>query len=116
MSRSKKLWIGIAVLVILSPLGLILPAWLGAGTAWGEWSAEELQQLTGHMPAGMQRLGDMWRAPVPDYGSAGTVATKAGGANVAYLLSAAAGVLIVTALAYGFGRLLARREERADDT
>ena len=116
MSRSRKLWIGIAVLVILSPLGLILPARFGASTAWGEWSAEELRQLTGHLPTGLQRLGDLWHAPVPNYGSEGPVATKPGGPSIAYLVSAAAGVLIVTALAYGFGRLLARREERTDDT
>ena len=43
MRMARKLWIGLGVLILLSPLGLIVPASIGAGTAWGEWSAGELQ-------------------------------------------------------------------------
>lgn len=35
MMLAKKLWAGIGALIVLSPLGLILPDRFKAGTAWG---------------------------------------------------------------------------------
>ena len=64
MRTTRKLWIGLGALIVLSPLGLILPARFGAGTAWGEWSAEELRKLVGYVPKGMSAG---WNAPLPDY-------------------------------------------------
>ena len=51
MANSKfgKLWIGIAILIILSPVGLILPELLKAGGAWGEWGADEIEKIAGHI-------------------------------------------------------------------
>ncbi len=37
MKITTKFLIGIAVLIVLSPLGLILPEHFKAGSAWGEW-------------------------------------------------------------------------------
>jgi cobalt/nickel transport system permease protein len=37
---SRWAWAGLIALVVLTPLGLLAP-----GTAWGEWSREELEQL-----------------------------------------------------------------------
>jgi len=37
MTLTGKLWIGIGALIVLSPLGLILPDQFKAGSAWGEW-------------------------------------------------------------------------------
>jgi len=34
MTLIKKLWLGIAVLIIITPLGLILPDYFKAGGAW----------------------------------------------------------------------------------
>jgi cobalt/nickel transport protein len=116
MRTARKLWIGLAILIVLSPLGLLIPAWLGGGTAWGEWSAEELQKLTGYLPSGMRHLDGLWRAPLPDYALPGQGEAKPAGASAAYILSAVVGALIVTVLAYGLGRLLSRREEASDDT
>lgn len=52
----------IAVLLLLAPLGL-----LPEGSAWGEWSAEEIGQQLGFIPAGLERLGSLWRGILPDY-------------------------------------------------
>ena len=67
MTTVKKLWIGIAVLALLSPLGLIIPSLLGAGGAWGEWGAEEFKKLIGYVPEGMGKLGHVWKSPLPNY-------------------------------------------------
>ena len=116
MSAARKLWIGLAVLVLLSPLGLIIPAWLGAGSAWGEWSGEELEKLVGYLPTGLQGLGELWKAPLPDYGLPGQSSEKLTGPSLAYIMSGLIGAVIVAALAYGLGRLLSRREAASDDT
>lgn len=39
MKTISKLWILIAILVILTPTGIILPAYFKSGPAWGEWIA-----------------------------------------------------------------------------
>jgi cobalt/nickel transport system permease protein len=77
---TRDLWVGLALMMILSPLGLI-----AAGVAWGEWSPDDFQdeeirrQMTiasGNVappesaPSGMQRLADFWTAPIPDYAPA----------------------------------------------
>ena len=59
MTLTKKLWIGIGVLIVLSPLGLILPDHFKAGSAWGEWGLEEIQKMTGYVPLGFQKLSGM---------------------------------------------------------
>jgi hypothetical protein len=101
----RKLWIGLAVLVFVSPLGLILPARFGAGSAWGEWSAGELDKMVGYMPGGMARISDMWKSPMPDYASKGH-----GSSPLAYIVSALIGASIVIVLTLLLGKLLARRE------
>ncbi|BBF86552.1 substrate-specific component NikM of nickel ECF transporter [Aquitalea magnusonii] len=77
---ARQLWYGLAGLMILSPLGL-----LAAGTAWGEWAAEdfanpasrlEIIQASGQhvlpqaAPEGLARLAGLWSAPFPDYAPA----------------------------------------------
>ena len=57
----------VILLALISPLGILLPAWLGAGSAWGEWSAQEVAQMVGYLPKGMATWAQRWRAPLPDY-------------------------------------------------
>ena len=111
MKITTKLWIGIAALVVLSPLGLILPAKLGAGTAWGEWSADELQARIGYVPARLTRLSGIWRAPLPDYAFKGQEQAGMPELSMSYVVSAVVGVAAVVAITLLIGRLLARREK-----
>lgn len=77
---TRPFWYGLAGLMILSPLGL-----LAAGTAWGEWGADEfadagarqaIELASGHAPLpeaapeGLARLASFWTAPIPDYAPA----------------------------------------------
>ena len=66
MRITTKLWIGIGLLAILSPIGLLLPAHFNAGAAWGEWGKDEIQKLVGYIPEGLNKLTSFWRAPLPD--------------------------------------------------
>lgn len=105
-SLARRMWLVIATLLILTPLGLI-----ASGTAWGEWSAEELVTLDGGKtisaaPTGLQQLSTLWQAPVPDY-AVGFVNHE----QFSYILSGIMGVglviltvLVVTAITQRFGR------------
>lgn len=94
------LWIGLAALALLSPLGL-----LAVGTAWGEWANDELAALYGSVPEGVDRLGRTWSAPAPDY-TLPFVGNEAAG----YILSAVIGMVILVAILLVVGRLLAQRD------
>lgn len=99
MKRHSILWIGLAVLAVLSPLGLLAP-----GTAWGEWGAEEFHDMLGYVPQGLERFAEFWRAPLPDYAIPGI------GEVSGYILSAVIGMGLVVLATWGLGRLLARQE------
>lgn len=83
------LYILLGVLVVATPLGL-----LAAGTAWGEWGAEEIAGIVtngtalGYTPSGLAN-GWALEAPLPDYtlGNLNEIA--------AYILSAIIGVALL---------------------
>jgi len=73
----RPLWIRLALLILLTPLGI-----LTAGTAWGEWGAKDFsdpqmrRQISAasrdiappsQPPRGLDRLSALWSAPFPQY-------------------------------------------------
>ena len=109
MKNTTKLWIGVGLLILLSPLGLILPAKLGAGAAWGEWSGEEIRKLVGYVPAGLGRLGELWNSPLPDYALKGQEQAGLRALSFSYIVSGVLGAGVVVALTLLIGRILTRR-------
>jgi cobalt/nickel transport system permease protein len=103
-------WKIVILLVLLSPLGLLIPAWLGAGTAWGEWSAQELARMTGHLPKGMAALAEKWKAPLPGY--VFPHGTSPAGQVFAYIISAAIGVGLLFGLSWALEKRLGRERKR----
>jgi len=104
--RLRVLWIALIVLIIVSPLGLLAP-----GTAWGEWGAEELTELgLGFVPRGLEKLGALWGAPMPDYD-----VPALGNANISYVLSAVIGIAITVLVTWLFVTLLTNRRQQAGD-
>lgn len=106
-SSLQRLWFAIAALMLLTPLGI-----LAAGTAWGEWSPAELAKAAQHgdavassaLPAGLQRLSNLWTAPFPAY-APGFVRSRGFG----YLLSAMFGVGLLLVVSLLARRLMERR-------
>jgi cobalt/nickel transport system permease protein len=73
----RPLWAGLAILLVLTPLGI-----LAAGSAWGEWMASAhsdpaaRQQIVAssmnhaapvHVPLGLEKLSTIWTAPFARY-------------------------------------------------
>ncbi len=88
-TKIRPLYALLAALVCLSPLGL-----LAAGTAWGEWGAEEIGEIMtggkalGYVPQGM-REGFGFETLFPDYTVNGVPDI------VGYIVSAVAGAAIL---------------------
>ena len=102
MKTTVKFWIGLVLLIILSPLGLIIPKHFKAGSAWGEWGTDEIQQLLGYLPKGLGKLSSFWKAPLPGYGSH----------SFAYIISALAGVGLVLLIAWLIGKTLVKKDDQ----
>ena len=109
MKLTTKLWIGIAVLIVLSPLGLILPEHFKAGSAWGEWGADEMQRLVGYVPGGLKKLSSLWNAPIPDYAFKGWEEKGLPHLSLAYIVSAAVGRAITVIAVLLVGKILAKK-------
>jgi cobalt/nickel transport system permease protein len=99
-SRLRPLWATLAVLLVLTPLGI-----LAAGTAWGEWMASDYSNPTvrtqiaaaslaqappAYAPVGLARLSTVWTAPFARYAPPLVRNTSFG-----YILSAMFGVGLI---------------------
>ena len=101
----NKLSIGLIVAALITPIGIFLPHWFKAGDAWGEWSIDTVDEKLGYVPEGMQQDADLWSAPMPDY-SLGNENSPMGEKLLAYILSAAVGLAIISFLSFGIVKML----------
>jgi hypothetical protein len=99
MKNLTKLYIGLFILCILTPIGL-----MASGDAWGEWGKEAFIKMIGYVPKGLERFSDFWKAPFPDYTFKGT------GDYISYIISAFAGVLLVIICTWIIGKIVARKK------
>jgi cobalt/nickel transport system permease protein len=101
--KDGRMWLvwsaALVVLAFATPLGL-----LAAGTAWGEWGAEELKEMLGYVPKGLAGTGELWKSPIPDYSIPGV------GEVPGYILSALIGLVIVGLLVWLLAWWLGRRK------
>ena len=109
MKLTTKLWIGLFILMLLSPLGLIIPDRFHAGDAWGEWDADKMTKLVGYIPQGLDKLSGLWNAPMPDYSFKGWEEKGMTHLSFAYIISALLGVVVIAGVVMLIGKLLARK-------
>jgi len=107
---ATKLWGALAVVLLLTPLGI-----LAGGAAWGEWAPKDFGEAAARariaaasgnvapptsVPSGLARLANLWTAPMPDYAP-----HFAKSAAFGYLLSAMFGVGLIVAASWLVQRL-----------
>jgi len=110
----RPLWLGLGVLMILTPLGI-----LSAGSAWGEWVASDYsdpavraQMAAASLqapppsaaPQGLVRLSTLWTASFARYAPPYVANPMFG-----YLLSAMFGVGMIMLVSFGIARIAERR-------
>jgi cobalt ECF transporter T component CbiQ len=111
LPSARKLWLGLAALLVLTPLGI-----LAVGSAWGEWSVRDFSDPQARReiaaasrnhappaaaPRGLERLSSIWSAPLSRYAP-----PFIRGASFGYLVSAMVGVGLVIMLALMLNWLL----------
>jgi hypothetical protein len=104
----KKLWIGLIIMALLSPLGIMLPKKFDSGDAWGEWGADTLEKLLGYVPEGLKKLADLWKAPLSDYNLGGEGASF-GVQVISYIISGILGIALVGGAIYLISRFLIKK-------
>ncbi|MGE5304245.1 MAG: PDGLE domain-containing protein [Alphaproteobacteria bacterium] len=111
MTKSqRKLWIGLLVMALLTPLGIILPHIFNAGAAWGEWGVDKLAQLLGYTPQGLKKLSDLWKAPVPNYNVGGRDASTTF-QIISYFAAGVLGVAAVGLVVYLIARFITKNDK-----
>jgi cobalt/nickel transport system permease protein len=104
-ARTGRLWGALAVVMLLTPLGI-----LASGAAWSEWAPKDFSNAATRAqmaaasgntaapvtaPAGVARLAKLWTAPLPEYAPHFVKSAAFG-----YLLSAMFGVGLILAVAW----------------
>ncbi|HAM49436.1 MAG TPA: cobalamin biosynthesis protein [Nitrospiraceae bacterium] len=111
MTKSqKKLWTGLIIMALLSPIGILMPQMFKAGNAWGEWGTDTLAKLLGYVPVGLKRYVKLWKAPIADYNLGGQDATLSL-QIVSYIISGFLGILAVGLVVYVISKFLAKHEK-----
>jgi cobalt/nickel transport protein len=106
----KKILITLLILCLITPAGILLPMFFNAGDAWGEWSAQTVEDLVGYVPRGLAKYSELWKAPLPDYtvSSGETSVVRQSGF---YIVSGIFGATITFVVMLIISRLIVRNGE-----
>ncbi|MBI4824062.1 MAG: cobalamin biosynthesis protein [Nitrospirae bacterium] len=94
-------------MILLTPVGLLLPELFRAGGAWGEWGADEIKDILSYVPDGMKKLSTFWNSPISDYAFQGW--QKGIKVYLSYIISGIIGVILIILGIYGLGKVLTRK-------
>lgn len=103
----KKILVILILLCLLTPVGILMPAWFKTGDAWGEWSAQTVKGLVGYVPEGLQKYSAIWKAPLPDY-SVKSEHTSISRNSGVYFVSGIIGATVTYILMLIISRLIVR--------
>jgi len=106
----RKILLILLSLCIITPIGILLPMFFNAGDAWGEWSAQTLNDLVGYIPKGLEKYADVWKAPLTDYtinGEDASIVHQSG----YYIVSGIFGATVTYVVMMLISRLIVRNEK-----
>ncbi|WP_028992120.1 PDGLE domain-containing protein [Thermoanaerobacter thermocopriae] len=102
----KKFHIAAIVIILLTPLGLLAP-----GSAWGEWGLDEIKNMIGYVPEGMNRFSEVIKAILPDYSIPGFDANFFQQA-LGYIFSAIVGIAAIVLIFAILGRIMGKPQKK----
>lgn len=113
MKIQNKLLIGLIVLIILSPIGIIIPEYFKTGDPWGEWGIEYIEKMIGYSPQGLKKIGGIWKAPLTDYNlnSLGNKSLK--NSSISYIISGIIGVLSIFLIVIILSKIFLRNKNNS---
>lgn len=102
----KKFYIAAIVIILLTPIGLLAP-----GSAWGEWGLDEIKNMIGYVPEGMNRFSEVIKAILPDYSIPGFDANFFQQA-LGYIFSAVVGIAAIVLIFAILGRIMGKPQKK----
>ena len=102
----KKFYIAAIVIILLTPLGLLAP-----GSAWGEWGLDEIKNMIGYVPEGMNRFSEVIKAILPDYSIPGFDVNFFQQA-LGYIFSAVIGIAAIVLIFAILGRIMGKPQKK----
>jgi cobalt/nickel transport protein len=108
MKTINKLWILVAILALLAPIGLVLPAYFKAGAAWGEWAPEEIRDFLEYVPEGLKKFATVWNSLMPDYTFKGWEGKSLAELGVAYIISGVVGIVAIVGIIFLIGKVIGK--------
>ncbi|SRR6266542_3850879 len=105
---NKKIWIGLLLLALLSPIGIILPKVMKAGKPWGEWTTEQVAKDKGFVPKEMQNDANLYSAPIHNY-NLGKEEDPLWKRSVSYIVSGIAGLGSIAVVTFALTKLYYRK-------
>jgi cobalt/nickel transport protein len=106
----KKILIFLLIMCLITPIGILLPAFFNTGDAWGEWSAQTVKDLVGYVPQGLGKYSDIWKAPLPDY-TINTADSSVVHQSGFYIVSGIIGATVTYVVMLLISRLIVRNEK-----
>lgn len=104
----KNILLALLILLLLTPLGIILPSLFHSEGAWGEWSTEVVREKTGSVPRGMKKTAKIWKAPLANYGFGKNNSSWSG--ILGYIVSAITGFGLILAITYLFLKIFHKHD------
>jgi cobalt/nickel transport protein len=105
----KRILFILIILCLITPVGIIIPAYFNAGDAWGEWSARTVKDLIGYVPEGLAKYNEVWKAPITDY-SLNSADKSVVHQSGFYIISGLIGTTLTYVVVLIISKLIARNE------
>lgn len=110
MKKYKQYLLFLGILILLSPLGIIIPNYVKSGDAWGEWSLETVKEQVGYEPQGMKDEANAYAAPISDY-NLGTEKDSLAKKSASYILSGVVGLFIILLFTFGAYKIAKKKQD-----
>ena len=113
MKANFKYLILLVILTVLTPIGIIIPKLFNAGSAYGEWGADELNSMLGFVPKGLSKFSNIWNGFFPDYSFRGISADNAVLNSVFYITSGFIGLAVCMFAVFIILKLICKNNKSA---
>jgi hypothetical protein len=108
LKNYRKLWMGLGLLILMSPLGLLFLRQLRLAAPGGEWGSEELKSMLGHVPTRLENYRD-FESDLARLFDAGL--QSPGRPRQPTSLCGVIGASVIVAICLGLGRWLSMAED-----
>jgi len=114
LRQNTKYAVLLIFLAVLTPVGIIIPNLFNAGSAYGEWSTDELNKILGFVPEGILKFANSWSGVFPDYSIAGIAEQNTFANSLLYIVCGFFGLALTVLAVYLILKLICQDKKVLD--